>query len=167
MPGKENVEADAISHYLTVQPTPDDIMDEDDSINFASVNAIQTLFDFEDLTDETEWSTNNLLISKLKYVAANDKEYQEVLKLIQQGFPTLQNSLCFKMGLYWQECEELHINQAGFICHNNHLLIRKTICQHYLDQLVHLHQGTDKMIHSARQSMWWPQINVDINQLVQ
>ena len=167
VPGKENVEADALSRYPTAQPTPDDIMDEDDTINFASVNAIRTLFDFEDLADETDRSTNDLLLSKLKDAAANDEEYQEVLKLIQEGFPTLPNSLCFEMGLYWREREELHIDQAGFICHNNRLLIPKSLRQRYLDQLVHLHQGTDKMIHRARQSMWWPHINVDIRQLAQ
>ena len=123
VPGKEGVEADALSRYPTAKPTPDDIMDEDYTINFTSINTIQTIFDFGDLADETDRSTNHLLLSKLKDLTANDKEYQELLKLIQEGFPTLPNSLRFKMGLYWQDHEELYINQAGFICHNNCLLI--------------------------------------------
>ena len=163
VPGKENVEADALSRYPTAQPTSDDIMDDEDAdAPFASVNAIQTLLNLE---NDIELPTNDLLLSKLKDTADNDAEYQEVRQLIQAGFPSQPTSLSTIMKLYWRERDELHIDDAGFVCHNNRLLIPKPLRQRYLDQLVNLHQGTNKMIHRARQSMWWPHINVDIRKL--
>ena len=165
IPGKENIEADALSRYPVAQPSSDDIMDDDD-LNSASINAIQVLLDNED-AEETNSTANDLLLVKLREAATNDEEYQEVLNLIRNGFPPIPNALRFEMGIYWREREELHIDQAGFVCHNNRLLVPKSLRQRYLDQLVHLHQGTDKMIHRARQSMWWPHINVDIRKLAQ
>jgi hypothetical protein len=165
IPGKENIEAYALLCYPVAQPSSDDIMDDDD-LNSASINAIQVLLDSEE-AEETNSTANDLLLVKLREAATNDEEYQEVLNLIRNGFPPIPNALQFEMGIYWREREELHIDQAGFVCHNNHLLIPKSLRQCYLDQLVHLHQGTDKMIHRARQSMWWPHINVNIRKLAQ
>jgi transposase InsO family protein len=160
--GKKNVEADALSRAPVREATKDDLMDEENG-PAASVNAI-ALLEAEVAVAQSE--ITNLTLARLKEAADDDKEYQAVKKLIQTGFAE-----CEKVGssleAYIRERDELHFDDEGFVCLNNRLLIPTSLRQRYLDYLVFLHQGVDKMLHRARQSMWWPQINADIRSLAQ
>lgn len=160
--GKKNVEADALSRAPLREATNDDLMDEE-SGPAASVNAL-ALLEAEVSVAQSEIA--DLTLARLKEAAEKDEEYQAVRKLIQTGFAECEKADP-SLGTYIREREELHLDDDGFVCLNNRLLIPTSLRQRYLDYLIFLHQGTDKMRHRARQSIWWPQINADIKKLAQ
>jgi len=165
VPGKDNVEADALSRYPTSHATSEDDVELDEDSDVPSVSAAEVLQGIEK-TDEFETDLKDKLLLKLRETAKNDEEYCEVKEFVLKGFPP-RESLKVSLDPYWRERDEFHIDKDGFLCHNNRLVIPKPLRSQYLDYLVFLHQGTDKMLQRARQSMWWPFMNVDIKKLAQ
>ena len=101
----------------------------------------------------------------MKTAAANDDEYQDLKAIILNGFPNERANLPLHLRLYWSMRDRLAVDDDFIVCGKRTVipkLLRKTI----LERLKNGHMGSSKTKERARQVVWWPQIDNDIEQAV-
>ena len=142
--GKDNQDADALSRYPITKPTQDEMVQ-----TVGVVHAIKA-------TDPTD-----LRLSEIHQVADSDKEYSDLKQMILNGFPSEKAQLPVHLRSYWHMHDKLSIDDDLVVCGKRlviPLMLRKVVLNH----LTRAHMGAAKTKARAREIVWWPNIDQQI-----
>lgn len=150
--GAQNNAPDALSRSPVSDPRPDELFAEG-SASPAEVRA---------LTCDQHGS---LRLTDLHQIAEQDEEYQQLKHYIEVGFPQKRSQLPVKCRRYWNVRNQLTIDN-DLIVFGCRLLIPVKLRRSILLQLHAAHQGTVRTKLRARQVVYWPGIDNDIDNVI-
>ena len=154
---------DALSRAPVDQPTPDDevVDDSPDPLHAAVVIGLSSLTEggvrLAPLQDET--------LEKIRAASVRDPEYGALVDVIKSGFPDHRQELRPDLRAYWSVRSMLAIDD-GFIVYGARLLIPQGLRRETLLRLHDGHQGVEKTKRRARQTVYWPGIDNDVENVV-
>lgn len=138
--GKENVDADALSRSPIAKPVQDEMVD-----TVGIVHAI---------------SSSEFMDPRLSEVhQAIDKEYSDLKQVILDGFPSEKAQLPIRLRCYWHMREKLSIDDDLIVC-GKRLVILHQLTKNVLTRLARAHMGAAKTKARARETFWWPNIDL-------
>ena len=156
VPGKENVDADALSRAPVDKAVPEDELAEgvtSFSPRLALICAIEG-------SDET---VIDPAIEKVKQAAAADPIMVQLKETILSGFPNDKCNLPVSLRPYWSVRERLAVDdQDGMVVLGARIVIPQSIRQDIIRDLLQMHQGATKLRQRARLSMYWPGMDNEI-----
>ncbi len=146
-PGKELKIADALSRAYTSDTFDDENLD-------AQVHAVLSSYS---LSDEQ--------IQHIQEETAGDPALQDLRSYIQMGWPDTKSEVPPCLHEYWNCRDELsYFNQI--ILKGSKLVIPRSMRREMLDRLHMSHLGMEKHKRRARDVMFWPGMNSQIEELV-
>ena len=110
-------------------------------------------------------TNESLCLKDLRKHSQQDAAYQQLKKLILNGFPNHRHQLPEPFKHYWNIREHLTLDD-DLIVNGCRLLIPHTMRQQVLSQLHELHQGSVRTKQQARLSVYWPSIDNDIDNII-
>jgi hypothetical protein len=146
--GKLNLAADALSRAPLHQATAEDQVAEQDDHRYTAINALYT-------------TGIDARLQEVLDTASNDQEYQELKNVITNGFPNEKSNLPLHLRPYWNMRGKLAVDQDFIVC-GKRTVIPKLLRKSILDRLKSGHMGATKTKERARQVVWWPLIDNDI-----
>lgn len=152
--GVDNVAADSLSRHPTSEPDEEDV-DESEAVAY-HVRAIQAAVTTDDQYTAQEETVKN--------AADQEPEYQLLKRVIVEGFPEHKHELDPCISEYWNVRENLTISDDGFILNGTRLLIPKALRHKTLEDLHSSHKGIDLTKARARLTVYWPQIDNQVEQ---
>ena len=164
--GKDHHIPDALSRAPVKEPESEDKEVEVELSNLVIAQLqvcaaeIDEQFDLEDKNSQSD-----PILKELYREAQSDAEYQELLKVIQVGFPENKRGLTASLLPYYKLRNELSISE-GLILYKQRLLIPKSQRKEVLRRLHLSHQGIERTKRRARQTVFWPGMNSDIENTV-
>jgi hypothetical protein len=103
-----------------------------------------------------------------KYIQATeeDEELQELRKQIEIGWPVHKRELENQsLGPYWNIKEDLYVHQ-GVIFRKRQIVVPRTLRKTLLVNLHLDHSGLTRSLSKAREAIYWPNINKDIERVI-
>jgi hypothetical protein len=159
-PGKENVEADALSRSPVDQPTEADLSGEGPTSYTARTAVVNMI---------AEWSgskegTTDMTLEGIKAAAAIDRDLQDLQEVIMNGFPNEKTNLAVNLRPFWNKRESLTIDDKDdmIVC-GARVVIPRAKVPDILKTLGGMHQSESKMHQRARLSVYWPNMDVEIS----
>ena len=104
-------------------------------------------------------------IQSIKQETATDDDLQQLMSVIMNGWPDERTSCPATLIEYWNYRDELYV-EDGMVLKGERVLIPKTLQAEVLKQLHYAHQGIEKCRLRARGSVYWVNLNKDIEQMV-
>ena len=150
--GVLNHAPDALSRNPVSDPQPSELLAEN----------IATCAEVRALTTSTHES---LRLTDLRQRADEDHEYQQLKTYIHKGFPSQRSHLPDNCRRYWNVRNQLTV-EDGLIVLGCRLLIPPTLRHSVLVQLHSAHQGSVRTKQRARQIVYWPGIDHDIDNII-
>ena len=151
--GTDNAFADALSRYPVQQPSPDDELGQDPSVSGLSIRAC--------LRDDS----SNLRMHTLQEAALADPDYQLLRQTVLNGFPACKTALPHPLRPYWNGREHLLVDN-GLVLRGERLVIPRSLRRSVLRDLHAAHQGLTRTKQRARQTVFWPYLNNDLETLI-
>ena len=150
IPGKQNIEADALSRSPVDRPTTEDEIGEGPHA-FIPKKAIVGL-----INGSTDKSIDSVL-ETVKAAAAIDPIFKDLRKVILEGFPNEKRFVPASISPFWDMRHQLAIddNDEMIVC-GARVVIPRALVPKMLDILSRMHQGASKMRQRARLSVYWP-----------
>ena len=99
------------------------------------------------------------------YETAKDPGLKKVMKCIIEGWPNSKDNIPNETKSYWSFREELSIIN-GIVFKGERLVIPEVMRKKMLEQLHQVHMGIEKAKWRARATIFWPQINQQIENMV-
>ena len=150
--GTLNHAPDALSRNPASDPQPSDLLAENTS----------TCAEIRALTTSTQES---LRLTDLRQRADEDHEYQQLKHYVHEGFPAQRSKLPEQCRRYWNVRNQLTV-EDDLIVFGCRLLIPSTMRRSLLIQLHSAHQGSVRTKQRARQVIYWPGIDQDIDNII-
>jgi len=151
--GKEHAAPDALSRSPVRQPEPSDSVDDDiPEIRSIAVAALQG-------------DTMNIRLEKLETATNADPELQLLAETIRTGFPDHRQDIPEAVRQYWPMQSSLTVDGNLILC-GSRLVIPGSMRKATLQQLHDSHQGIHRTKARARQIVYWPGIDNDIERVV-
>ncbi|XP_042228326.1 uncharacterized protein K02A2.6-like [Homarus americanus] len=155
---------DALSRAPIQDPSAeDDVLgpDDEDPLHVAVVSALSTVCEegtpLAPLQDQT--------LVKVRASAARVADYTALRDVIMRGFPEHRQDLEHALRLYWGARSMLAVDD-GLILYGSRLLIPCSLRRESLERLHDGHQGVNRTKRRARQAVYWPVIDHDIENTV-
>ena len=104
-------------------------------------------------------------IQQLKEETAKDEEMSLLKDVIMEGWPEERRECPYPMRKYWNYRDELGV-ENGIILKGTRIVVPKSLQQEVLAQLHQGHLGIEKCRLRARGSVFWDNINKDIEDAV-
>jgi transposase InsO family protein len=150
VPGKENVEADALSRAPVDTASKEDELAEGAasfSAKLALINAISG----------SDAAVLDPVLERIKMAAQKDKQMIELRETIINGFPNDKCNLSLTLRPFWNIRSQLAIDETdGMIVAGARVVIPAECRQPLLQDLINMHQGATKLRQRARMSVYWP-----------
>ena len=108
----------------------------------------------------------DLRLSEVKQHADNDQVHQQLLQTDPNGFPEHKSQLPLPLHPYWVMRDRLVIDDGLLVC-GAKLVIPKSLRKSMMERLHHGHQGVNGTKNRARHEVYWPNIDQDLEKLVQ
>ncbi|XP_028416269.1 uncharacterized protein K02A2.6-like [Dendronephthya gigantea] len=105
------------------------------------------------------------IIEEMRHETARDPVLQKVIQLHRVGWPQSKKDLPKDLKEYWNHKLELNENQ-GIILKDQKIVVPLALRRKILEKLHQGHQGIEKTKQRVRQTVFWPRINNDIEDLV-
>ena len=150
-PGRKMVISDALSHLSTHQ-----IPDTKETVPGLNVT-IHEVGVFS--------NTDNTSMQSIQKETQNDAELQTLLQFIMKGFPVTKDECHDAIKPYFNCREELTVVD-GLVLKGQCIVIPSKLRQSCLARLHIAHMGVNKTLYQARQSVFWPGLTKDINEIV-
>ena len=150
--GALNNAPDALSRSPVSDPQLDELLAEG-SASPAEVRALMS------------GQHDSLRLADLRDTAGQDEEYQQLKHYIEAGFPQKRSQLPEKCRRYWNVRNQLTIDD-GLIVFGCRLLILAKLRRPTLLQLHAAHQGSVCTKLRARQVIYWPGIDNNIDNII-
>ena len=161
--GKTHCIPDALSRAPIATPSADEEEAEDDerrwvySIARASIRELSA--------GVTENAAPDATLDRVREAAHADPDYLALTDVVLEGFPVQRTDLPPALRAYWNVRNALTVDSGLVLC-GSRLVIPRAVRRDTLDQLHASHQGMERTKRRARQAVFWPNINQDINNLV-
>ena len=105
-------------------------------------------------------------LAKVREAAKNDAEYVSLCDTVLHGFPPQRSDLAVALRPYWGVRDRLAVDDGLLVC-GSRLIIPRRLRQETLQRLHDSHQGIDRTLRRARQSVYWAGIDRDVTATVQ
>ena len=126
------------------------------------------------LTDEADYQIyvvienlkcSDIMRSKIKNETLNDSEMRQVIDYIVNGWPKYKCDCTETTKLYWPHRAELCVYD-GYIIFHDRIVIPTALRAEILERIHTGHQGRERCKRLARNAVFWPRINQDIDMIV-
>ena len=151
VPGKDLVFADALSRAPAREPTETDqslVREADAYVNIIMNNLPAT----------------EKRLEEIRNVQGSDKVCKQIMRFCQSGWPR-KRSLTLEIRPYHTVSSELCI-EDGLLMRAGRIVIPSAMRSEVLKQIHTGHQGIHKCRERARQSVWWPKLSKDLEEMV-
>ena len=155
--GKEHFIADALSRYPVEHPDGNENNEESGKLFNLSVQ--------HGKDDSGSPILPDMKHDRLLQAAADDHEYQALLNVIEHGFPSDQSALPNMLRPYWQIRDQLSM-ERGIVLRGHRIVVPRPLRRKVLNDLHASHQGQVRTKRRARQTVYWPHICNDIDNMV-
>lgn len=105
-------------------------------------------------------------MSKIIELSKQDSEIQLVKRYVKEGWPNHKNLLPIEIRPYWNVRSELTFAKHGILLKGTALVIPKVLRNEMLSRLHYSHSGVTKTQLKAKEVLFWPNINRQIEALV-
>ncbi|GBN22426.1 Transposon Ty3-G Gag-Pol polyprotein [Araneus ventricosus] len=105
-------------------------------------------------------------LTQFKHGTDQDKELQTVIKFVKEGWPKVATkNWSRELKQYYKSQSDLHTNE-GLLFINDKIVVPNSLRQQMLTLIHEGHFGMEKCKQRAREIMYWPGINRDIETIV-
>ena len=101
---------------------------------------------------------------QIREETSKGKSLRALAQIIYTGWPDTRQELPTRVQEYWAYRDELAV-ESGIIFKGCQVLIPEPLQSGILKQLHAAHQGIEKMRHLAHESVYWPKIHRDIEEI--
>ena len=157
--GAINSAPDALSRHPTWNPCQAELLAECDDNNTPEM----TLADI--IAIRSNDSQESVRVEEVRECAQGDEEYQQLKRVILQGFPDHRSQLPDGCKQYWQARHHLTLDN-DLIVYGYRLLIPAALRRSILTQLHKAHQGIVRTKERACLSLYWRGIDNDIENMI-
>jgi len=157
--GCEHAIPDALSRAPVSTPTSEDELGSEE-IEQAAVNHVQVRL----ISDEGS-ARKDPVLQKVKEATATDGQMSALAGFITGGFPEKVMSMQADLQQFHKLRQDLSIVD-GLILYQGRIIVPKDMRRHVLEDLHASHQGMERTKRRARQTVFWPNINMDIENVV-
>lgn len=171
--GKDLCIPDALSRAPVDTPKEDDISLGSETsvcIRNAVIRSIATLHNISvSPTSDTatqDTASSDPILEEIRRAALIDQTYSQLIKQVITGFPSSNSTLPEELLPYWKVRDQLSAD-GNLILYGARILVPQTLRRQVLERLHDSHRGTEATKRRARQTVWWPNINNDISNIVQ
>ncbi|XP_033127852.1 uncharacterized protein K02A2.6-like [Anneissia japonica] len=157
--GKEKLRADALSRHPHEPPNTSDELAEQPIVNGDHVDEAPTISAIRSVADSPKDDQTRLF--QVWKSSNTENQYQELKRLIINGFPESKKDLPDHLKKYWCVHPDLSVDQ-DLIVYGCRLLIPTSLCQTIMQKFHHGHPGIRRAQDRARMIVYWPGIDTDI-----
>uniref|UniRef100_A0A5S6Q698 RNA-directed DNA polymerase n=1 Tax=Trichuris muris TaxID=70415 RepID=A0A5S6Q698_TRIMR len=154
VPGKELATADTLSRAAVSQPC-----ERDDDFVTEVTNYVNCVI-----------ANGNATENRLKEIAklqAEDNTCRRLIAMCTSEWPPVKNSVIPECQPFWPHRYHLTLSEQGLLLFDHRLVIPKGLRIDMLDRIHCGHQGIVRCKDCARESIWWPGRNREIEQMVE
>ena len=101
----------------------------------------------------------------IKEHTGHDHALQQLIRVIQQGWPEQRSSLDPKVVKYWNFCDKMSVYD-GLVLKGHRVCVPTDLHNDVLMLLHTPHMSISKTLLHARTSVYWPSLNKDIEKMV-
>ena len=105
-------------------------------------------------------------LAGVRAAAHTDPEYTALCESVLNGFPSQRSDLAPSLRPYWGVRDRLAVDDGVLVC-GSRLVIPRSLRKETLQRLHDSHQGIERTLRRARQSVYWAGIDRDITATVQ
>ena len=146
IPGNQNHGADAISRIPLPSPAAVSSISSTIDVEAALAASIQCRYNHDDPP---------IKIEKINQARLNDPMYQDLVHLIERGFPDQRSDVPTHLREFWNMRHDLYV-VTGLVFLDGRVLIPQSLRRNLIDQLHLGHQGINSMKSNARRRFFWP-----------
>ena len=147
-------------YNFTIEHQPGSSMTLADTLSRLPSTNIQEI-DLDIRVSMVRFSTDRL--NKIRRATTDNATLHQLTSMIVKGWPDTLQEVPPAIRCCWSFRDELSI-EDGLILKGQRLLIPNSVREDILEQLHYGHQGIEKTRLRARESVFWPNINKDIEQ---
>ena len=114
---------------------------------------------------ESQGSFSNKL-DRLRKSTVQDEQLTRLKGYISTGFPCDKKNLLTDLHEFWSHEEMLSI-ETGLITYGNRIIVPKEMRSEMLQYVHEGHQGKERCLLRARNTLFWPKMTYDIQQLIE
>ena len=155
IPGSQHQAPDALSRAPVQDPDDDDEVGED-----AAVPGLCSIIAAEIAETQTDLS-----LEEVRRAAAYDPEQQALQEAVRTGFPEAKADLSELVRPYWPVHERLSVDDGLVVC-GCRLVIPRALRRAVLEALHDGHLGKERTKARARQIVFWPGLDRDIENII-
>ena len=149
-PGKSMIISDALSRM----PNPDKNQDVQLDVNVEEINShIDLIFFAQKKRDE------------LQHETSRDPTLRALWKVVTNGWPDTIKEVPTEVRTFWPYRDEIGVSN-GVLFKGNQVIIPTELRQNILNQLHQGHQGIERTRRLARETVYWPKINNNIERVI-
>ena len=165
--GKDNKAADALSRHPHQAPNAGDDLAEHEIDTHEVQPTVVRALTISQLRSTTQSPSQpeNLHLQELRKYSDQDKEYQDLKRLIITGFPNQKSSLPDPQKKFWGIKDNLTIDD-DLIVYGCRLFIPVNLRATMLSRLHEGHPGISRSQARARLTIYWPGIDGDIENFI-
>ncbi len=104
-------------------------------------------------------------LQKVREETATDRTLQTLIRTITRGWPDKRSQCLPDLIDYWNYRDELSV-EDGIVLKGTRIFVPQSLQQEALQQLHYAHQGAEKCKMRARGSIFWANMNHDIDNMV-
>ncbi|XP_065941318.1 retrovirus-related Pol polyprotein from transposon 297 [Magallana gigas] len=149
VPGKEMFISDALSRAF-LKECKETLVDEDIDVNFIEQELPMTEKKLQELKDATE----------------ADEQFQTLADIVRVGWPETRDQVPTCVRMFWNYRGEITVLN-GLLYKGQSVMIPSSLQRQMLTKLHEPHLGIVKTKQRARNIIFWPNMNFDIEQLIQ
>ena len=160
MSGKEDCIADALSRGPVDQPTEEDILGEEASRGIRHI--VRRAASCAGIDDDLQENLVDPNMEWIRDAAKRDNTYQELLATIRGGFP---DKICDTSGVvrpYFGVRNDLSEHNGLAILNSCRIVVPTILRKEVLKRLHVSHQGIERTLRRARETVYWPGITADV-----
>lgn len=156
IPGKANLDADALSRAPVDTAVPDDELAEGAPSFPARLAVVGAI-------GGSDSAVVDPVLEKLKSAASVDPVMIELRQAIVHGFPNDKCNLSASLRPFWCVRDQLAIDSSDdMIVMGSRIVVPKVLQRAVLQDLLKMHQGATKLRQRARLSVYWPNMDAEI-----
>ena len=170
--GRDNDAPDALSRFPTDKPSKlEELAEMEPFDNEAAMQPKEVRISALEIDDQEGQEfgqtaqEENLRLVELREHAERDRTYQDLKKIVHQGFPETRGQLPDHLRIFWRSKEHLSL-EDDLILYGVRLLVPERLRFTMLNRMHAAHQGTVRMRARARLAIYWPNIDADIEDYV-
>ena len=117
------------------------------------------------MSTDNQGSFSNKL-ERLRKITSQDKQLTRLKGYISTGFPCDKENLLTDLHEFWPHKEMLSI-ESGLITCGNRIIVPREMRPEMLQYIHKGHQGKEHCLLRARNTVFWPKMTYDIQQLIE